>query len=359
MMIDVVEIVVKAGDGNEGIVSFRREKFVPFGGPDGGDGGNGGSVWIVVDSRLRSLDSFKQRRLFRAASGGVGRGGKRHGRKGADLFLSAPLGTLVFRKQDSERFLLADMREEGQKLLVAQGGRGGWGNARFATPTNQAPLIAQKGEAGEEASLVLELKLIADVGIIGYPSVGKSTLLAAATAAHPRIADYPFTTREPFLGVVEVGFEQFVLAEIPGLIEGAHRGRGLGHEFLRHIERTKLLIHLLDGTASEPVEDMNKVNEELALYRPALTQKPQIVVVNKIDIPEVQARLRQMKRKLAYLSPPPFFISAATGEGVPELMAQVAQRVKSLEEMKAEEGPMVVFRPRPRGGGRAKEEISG
>ncbi|MEE8471740.1 MAG: GTPase ObgE [Dehalococcoidia bacterium] len=358
-MIDIVEIVVKAGNGGDGVVSFRREKFVPFGGPDGGDGGNGGSVWINVDLRRRSLDNFKQKRQFRARDGVHGSGRKKHGRKGEELDLSVPPGTLIYRVEDSRRLPVADMREEGQRVEVARGGRGGWGNARYATPTNQAPVIARTGVEGEERTLVLELKLIADVGIIGYPSVGKSTLLAAATAARPQIAAYPFTTREPLLGVVEVGFEQFVLAEIPGLIEGAHKGRGLGHEFLRHIERTRLLIHVLDGTGEDLLEDMRKVNEELALYQPALTRKPQIVAVNKMDIPEARARCRHLPPELASLTPHPFLISAATGEGVGELMAHAARMVQSLQGEDDEEGPLVVFRPRPQRGKRSKEVSSG
>jgi len=244
--------------------------------------------------------------------------------------------------------LIADLVADGQKVLVARGGRGGFGNARFATPTNQAPRIAQKGEPGEEARLILDLKLIADVGIIGYPSVGKSTLLASASAARPKIADYPFTTQEPVLGVVEVGNQSFVLAEIPGLIDGAHRGLGLGRDFLRHAERTKVLIHLLDGTSQSPLADLKNVNNELALFNPILAAKPQIVAVNKIDLPEVESRIPELQRELSQVEAPLFFISAATTKGVPQLMAKVAEMLGSIEGEPTMEAAVAVFRPQPR-----------
>ncbi len=347
-MIDRVEIYVKAGDGGDGVVSFRREKFVPFGGPDGGDGGNGGSVFIVADRSMTTLLKYHQRgRRFKAEQGGRGAGKKRHGKNGRSLTLKVPLGTLIFRESGGERVLLADMVVEGQQVMVAQGGRGGYGNARFATPTNQAPRIAKKGELGEEASLILELKLIADVGIIGYPSVGKSTLLASASAARPKIADYPFTTREPILGVVEVGQRSFVLAEIPGLIEGAHRGLGLGHDFLRHAERTKVLIHLLDGSSASPLSDMKHVNRELALFNPVLSAKTQLVVVNKIDLPEVRARISEFEKEFTQGGAPLFFISAATTEGVPQLMARACEMLDSVPAPQPVEA-IAVFHPQPR-----------
>jgi len=353
-MFDRAEITVRAGDGGDGVVSFRREKFVPFGGPDGGDGGDGGDVVIKADSSVTSLRIFKRKRFYRAADGRNGGGKKKHGKSGEDLILTVPIGTVVLHKtQIGGDALSADLEQPGQQVMVAKGGKGGLGNTHFTSSTNQAPRIAQKGEAGEENSIILELRLIADVGIIGYPNVGKSTLLAAASAAKPKIASYPFTTREPILGVVEVGQRSLVLAEIPGLIDGAHLGRGLGHDFLRHIARTKMLIHLIDGSSASPVEDMRQVNDELKLYDSALALKPQLVVVNKIDLPQVQARLAELKDTFGNAGAIPLFISAATGEGVSELMAET-MKVLSQVTVKAEAGgriPMKVFRPQPRATG--------
>lgn len=350
-MFDRVEIVVKAGDGGDGVVSFRREKYVPFGGPDGGDGGDGGGVVIMADKAVTSLRGFKQKRFYRAADGKDGRGKRQHGKKGEDLVLTVPAGTMVLSKmQIGGDALVADLEQPGQQVVVVKGGEGGLGNIHFASSTNQAPQIAQKGEVGEENSIILELRLIADVGIIGYPNVGKSTLLAAVSAAKPKIANYPFTTREPILGVVEVGLESLVLAEIPGLIDGAHLGRGLGHDFLRHIVRTKILIHLIDGESASPVEDMVRVNAELSLFDSALAQKPQLVVVNKIDLPSVKVQLAKIKDAFANVGTV-FFISAATGESTIELMAETAKLLKQVTTARgAGKGvPKKVFRPRPRG----------
>jgi len=297
---------------------------------------------------MTTLRWFRQRRRFKAERGGNGASKKMHGKNGKDVTIRVPLGTVIFKEDGKDKVMLADMAAEGQKLMVAHGGRGGFGNTRFATPTNQAPRIAQKGEVGEEASLILDLKLIADVGIIGYPSVGKSTLLASASAARPKIADYPFTTQEPILGVVEVGNRAFVLAEIPGLIEGAHRGLGLGHDFLRHAERTRVLIHLLDGTSQSPLFDLKNVNKELALFNPMLAEKAQIVAVNKIDIPEVQDRIPDLEKELTQLEAPHFFISAVTRKGVPQLMAKAAEMLDSIATRQREEEPLVVFRPQPK-----------
>ncbi len=350
-MFDRVEIVVRAGNGGSGVVSFRREKFVPFGGPDGGDGGDGGDVVIRADAGVTDLRAFKQKRLYRAVSGEDGKGKKRHGKNGGDLVLSVPAGTVLsYKVQIGGDALIADLERPGQQTVVAKCGKGGLGNPHFTSSTNQAPQVAQKGEAGEENTIILELRLIADIGIIGFPNVGKSTLLAAASAAKPKIASYPFTTREPILGVVEVGQRSFVLAEIPGLIEDAHLGRGLGHEFLRHVARTKMLLHLVDGSSASPVEDLMQVNDELRLYDSALARKPQLVVVNKIDLPEVQARLTQLKDAFGEAGAIPFYISAATSEGISELMTEA---VKMLAEVtvKAKAGertPRKVFRPQPR-----------
>jgi len=260
-MFDQAEVKVKAGDGGNGVVSFRREKFVPFGGPDGGDGGDGGDVIVRADPAVESLRAFKQKRFYRAANGENGRGKRQHGKNGENLVLTVPVGTVILCKTHmGDDAFIDDLKQAGQQVVVAKGGKGGLGNTHFTSATNQAPRIAQKGEVGEDNSIVLEMRLIADVGIIGYPNVGKSTLLAAASAARPKIASYPFTTREPALGVVEVGRESLVLAEIPGLIDGAHLGRGLGHDFLRHTLRTKILIHLIDGGSASPVEDLTRVN---------------------------------------------------------------------------------------------------
>jgi len=347
-MFDRTEITVKAGDGGDGVVSFRREKFVPFGGPDGGDGGDGGDVIVRADEAVTSLRIFRQKRHFRAANGKDGGGKKKHGKKGEDMILTVPVGTVVsYKSQIGGDSLIADLAVSGQQAVVAKGGKGGLGNARFATSTNQAPQIAEKGEAGEENSIILELKLIADVGLIGYPNVGKSTLLAAVSAAKPKIASYPFTTREPVLGAVEIGQRSFVLAEIPGLIDGAHLGRGLGHDFLRHIVRTKVLIHLIDGSSASPAEDMAQVNTELSLFDSALAQKPQLVVVNKIDLPQVKARLAEIKDSFTTVGTKAFFVSAATGEGIPELMAETMKMLQSVP--KPEVGKIrKVFRPQPR-----------
>ncbi len=353
-MFDRVEIIVRGGDGGDGVVSFRREKFVAFGGPDGGDGGDGGEVVLVADSSITSLKIFRKRGFYRAVNGKDGSGKKKHGRRGENLILPVPVGTVVlYKTQIGGNALIADLERPSQQAVVAKGGRGGLGNTHFTSSAHQAPQIAQKGETGEENSIILELRLIADVGIIGYPNVGKSTLLAVASAAKPKIASYPFTTREPILGVVEVGWQSFVLAEIPGLIDGAHLGRGLGHDFLRHIVRTKILIHLIDGSSESPVEDMMWVNTELSLFDSALAHKPQLVVVNKIDLPQVQARLTGVKDAFESVGTIPFFISAATGEGVSELMAETLKMLRSVtaEAKAGMEVPRKVFRPQSRGKG--------
>ena len=358
-MFDRVEILVKAGDGGDGIVSFRREKFVPFGGPDGGDGGAGGDVVTKADSSVSSLRVFKQRRLYRAEDGGDGRSKKRHGRKGENLILAVPAGTVVsYKTQIGNHALIADLEQLGEQVVVAKGGKGGLGNTHFATSINQAPRIALKGGTGEENSIVLELRLIADVGIIGYPNVGKSTLLAAATAARPEIASYPFTTREPVLGVTEASQQRFILAEIPGLIDNAHLGRGLGHDFLRHIVRTKMLIHLVDGSSASPVQDMNRVNMELKLFDSALAQKQQLVVVNKVDLPQVKARLAELREAFNSTGITVFAVSAASGKGISEVMAEAVEMLNRIdaEAQTGKKIPKRVFYPQPKdiGSGRDK-----
>lgn len=346
---DKVEIEVQAGDGGDGVVSFRHEKYVPFGGPDGGDGGCGGDVYLAADKKLTNLNDFRHKRRFRATSSERGGKQKKHGADGHDLEITVPLGTMVFVKEGAQELLLADFREHGQTVMVAKGGKGGLGNVHFATARHQVPRKATKGEPGERRWLVLDLKLIADVGIVGYPSVGKSTFLTAVSQARPKIADYAFTTREPALGVVEVGMKTYVLAEIPGLIDGAHLGKGLGHEFLRHVERTKVLLHLLDGSSKDVVDNMNKLNGELALYKASLAEKRQLVAVNKIDLPEVQARLPQLQQEFSSLGLKVFFISAASKQGLAELLGIVAEMVdKANEELAAAETPEFVFRPKPK-----------
>jgi GTP-binding protein len=361
-MLDRVEIEVKAGRGGSGAISFRREKFVPFGGPDGGDGGNGGNIVIRADPAVTSLRKFKQKRFYRAEDGKAGKGKRQHGKNGGNVILTVPAGTVVSQKSPiGDDALITDLEQSGQQEIVARGGKGGLGNTHFSSSTNQAPRIAQTGEAGEESSIILELRLIADSGIIGYPNVGKSTLLATASAAKPKIASYPFTTCEPILGVVEVGQQAFVLAEIPGLIADAHLGRGLGHDFLRHIMRTKILIHLIDGNAVSPVEDMIRVNNELSLFDSTLAQKPQLVVVNKIDLPQVRTRLTEIGNAFSNAGIKVIFISAATGEGVSELMAATMKMLNQITAEK-EAGKKVarkVFHPQPKAGGASVHKEGG
>ncbi len=350
-MFDWTEIRVKAGSGGDGAVSFRREKYVPFGGPDGGDGGNGGNVIIEADSSVSSLRLFKQKRFFRAGDGKHGTGNKRHGKGGRDQVVAVPLGTVVLPKtQMGSDILIADMERPGERVVVARGGKGGLGNIHFASATNQTPQIAQKGEPGEECSLILELKIIADIGIIGYPNVGKSTLLAAISAAKPKIASYPFTTLEPVLGVTEGSGKRVVVAEIPGLVDGAHRGRGLGHDFLRHVTRTKVLIHLIDGDSASPSEDLVRVNTELSLFDSALAKRPQLVAINKLDLTQVKERSAKITDDLSRAGISPYLISAVTGEGVSELMAAA---VKVLDRLIVDRGTeekvsKKVFHPQPR-----------
>jgi len=347
-MIDHVELSVKGGAGGNGAVSFRREKFVPKGGPDGGDGGSGGSVIVVSDPSVSTLLEVGRRHQWRAEDGQHGQGSDRHGRRGQSLVMSVPCGTQVRRRgSEGKERLLADLSEAGESVVVARGGAGGRGNARFATSTNQAPRIAQRGGRGEETLLVLDLKLLSDVAIIGMPNAGKSTLLSLISAAHPRIAAYPFTTLEPVLGVVEMGYRTFVVAEIPGLIEGAHSGAGLGQEFLRHAERARIFIHLLDGSRPDPLRDLDIINGELRDFQSELAAKPQVVAVNKFDQPEVQSREGEIRQALAERGIAAHFISAATGTGVGPLLEQVAAELDRLtpERPGVTEAPVIAPRP--------------
>ena len=350
-MIDRALVRVKAGDGGNGAVSFRREKFVPRGGPDGGDGGNGASVVLRVDPSLNSLLSFRRQRVVRAEGGVNGEGGKRHGRRGVDLIVAVPPGTEVYRREGESDVRITDLDGPGKAVVAASGGRGGRGNARFASSTNQVPRFAQKGEPGEEFELWLELKLLADVGLVGAPNAGKSTLLAAISAATPKIADYPFTTLEPQLGVVEVDWDTFVAVDIPGLIEGASMGAGLGHEFLRHIERTRLLIHMVGLDVTDPVATFDQFNGELTAFDRGLEAKQQVVALNKIDLPEVEAKRRKVEAAFRKRGLTTFSISAAGRQGLDPLVRHVfgllrELRREALPEV-GEEPALPVLRPEP------------
>ncbi|MFA5535841.1 MAG: GTPase ObgE [Bacillota bacterium] len=332
MFFDTAKIYIKAGDGGDGCVSFRREKYVPEGGPNGGDGGRGGNIVFVVDEGLRTLVDFKYKRHYKAERGQHGQGKNRHGKDGEDLVLVLPPGTLV--KDGDTGQILADLVLPGSKAILARGGRGGRGNARFLSNRQKAPLMREKGEPGEERWLELELKLLADVGLLGFPNAGKSTLIARVSAAKPKIADYPFTTLTPNLGVVSIEEGQsFVMADIPGLIEGAHQGVGLGHDFLKHLERTKLLIHLVDlgNWEHEPIRAFEAINQELALYSQELSNKPQLVAANKIDLPDGQKRFAEFKAQLP-LETLLFPISAVTGEGIESLLYKVWEMLSEIRE---------------------------
>jgi GTPase len=327
MFIDQSKIFVCSGKGGNGVVHFRREKYVPRGGPDGGDGGKGGDVVLVVIPTLNTLSVFRHQTRFKAQDGANGGKQNMTGRSGEDLIISIPPGTVVY--DDSSGEVLGDLVDTGQRLIVAQGGKGGKGNTHFASSINQAPRIAQKGEPQQELTLRLELKLIADVGIVGVPNAGKSTLLSVLTKAKPKIADYPFTTLEPNLGVASIDEDtQLVLADIPGLIEGAHQGVGLGHDFLRHIQRTRVLIHLLDGLAEDPLLDYAQINSELSLFDPDLAKKQQVVALNKMDLPEVQERWPRIAAGLKRRGIEAFAISAVTGQDVKVLLFRAAELLK-------------------------------
>lgn len=332
--IDEAKIYVKAGDGGRGCVSFRREKYVPRGGPDGGDGGNGADVILIARRNMSSLLDHRYQQHYKAKRGVHGKGKDQHGKNAEDLFIPVPMGTMI--KDFESGAFYGDLTEEGQTLVIAKGGRGGKGNARFVTPTNQAPKEAQPGTPGQEKTLKLELKLLADVGLLGFPNAGKSTLISRVSAARPKIADYPFTTLVPNLGVVSYGDgATFILADIPGLIEGAHEGAGLGIQFLRHIERTKILVHLLDlspMTQRDPIEDYAAMNRELKSYNEELSKTPQIVALNKIDITEAREILETIEKHFSDLGIKTFPISSATGEGTKELVWEVAKQVEKLRQ---------------------------
>jgi len=342
MFVDEIDIFVKGGDGGAGCVSFRREKYVPRGGPDGGDGGDGGSVYLEADPALTTLLDFHYQRHYHAERGQHGEGSNRSGAAGDDLVLRVPLGTVVRDRDTGE--VLGDLTEPGQRVLAIRGARGGRGNARFASSTNQAPRRADLGRPGPERWLHLELKLLADVGVIGVPNAGKSTLVSRLSAAKPKIADYPFTTLAPTLGIVRADADRsFVIADLPGLIPGAAEGKGLGHQFLRHTERTRLLVHLLDpdpNTGRDIGDDLDSVNAELAAYSPELARRPQIVAVNKADLldgapPETLAAVERVRRRCAEAGQPFLVISAATGRGLTDLVRAVAARLDTTGWLRA------------------------
>ena len=332
MFIDYVKITAKSGNGGNGAITFRREKYVAAGGPDGGDGGRGGSVYFTVDPDMNTLLDFRFKRKFNAEDGKNGEGGHRFGKSGEDLYIKVPAGTIV--KDAESGKVVVDLSEKGQTELILPGGRGGKGNAHFATSTRQAPRFARDGEKGIEKEFILELKLLADVGLLGFPNVGKSTFISKVTSAKPKIADYHFTTLVPNLGVVKGEYgDSFVIADIPGIIEGASEGTGLGLQFLRHIERTRLLLHFLDISGSEgrnPVEDFNIINEELKKYSEKLSTRKQVIVANKIDVMQEDSLYQEVEKMAKEKGIEIFKISAATGEGVKELIGEISKLLKEL-----------------------------
>ena len=332
--IDRTKIIVKAGDGGHGKSAFRREKFIPKGGPSGGDGGRGGDVVFIVDNNVNTLLDFRYKRKFVAKNGDNGQTKNCYGQKAEPLYIKVPPGTIIKDEESGE--VLADLTEVGQETVIVRGGRGGRGNARFVSSINRSPTFSEKGEPGEGRSLVLELKLLADVGLVGYPSVGKSSLVSMVSAARPEIAEYHFTTLLPVLGVVSLGPEHsFVIADIPGLIEGAHEGVGLGHDFLRHVERTKIIVHVVDVSGIEgrdPIEDYQRINKELKLYNERLANRPQIVAANKMDLPEAQENYQRFKEFIESEGKEIFPISAATNEGLKELMIRVSKALDDYVE---------------------------
>ena len=354
-MIDTVRLNIRAGSGGNGCISFLREKYKPMGGPNGGDGGNGGNTYIFGDPSYNTLLHLKFNSTMYGESGGHGKGQEKRGRNGPHLYVRVPLGTLIYtRDEEGERTLIADVIDSTPHL-VAQGGEGGWGNTRYVSATNQEPVLAQRGEKGEAKVLFLELKLLADVGLLARPNAGKSTLISRCSAAKPRIAAYPFTTVEPVLGAVSSHGKDFVMMEVPGLLEGAHKGVGLGHEFLRHAERARIYVHVIDGLAEDPVADLKMLNNELRLFSDVLSNKRQVIAVNKVDVTEVRERKEEIEVGLRdalleeWEGPGPgsevpiMFISAVTGEGVPELLGKLVEYLS----IDVEEADKQVISPEP------------
>ena len=352
-MIDQVQIHVSGGNGGRGAVSFRREKYVPYGGPDGGDGGEGGSVVLKADENVMTLQDYGRSLRYVAKNGEAGRRRKQTGKNGSDLILIVPVGTIVTWTGDKTAGK-ADLESDGATVVIANGGDGGRGNSRFTSSTNRAPRLAEGGGPGEEVDVQLDLKLLADVGLVGLPNAGKSSLLASGSGANPRVASYAFTTTEPNLGVVDIGWNSFVLADIPGLIEGAHEGKGLGDQFLRHVERTAILIHIIDGSLPDVLDAWRGINNELALHEAQLEEKPQIVAINKIDMPEVRELLPELSASFAAEGVDEVFaVSAVTGAGVTELMRAAISRVEAEREERKRapqpviDEPEVILRPEP------------
>ena len=337
MFTDYAKITIKSGNGGDGAITFRREKYVAAGGPDGGDGGRGGSIYFQVDPNANTLVDFRYTKKFKAQNGENGSGSNKYGKSGEDLYIDVPIGTII--KDAETGKIVADLSKEGQKELVLKGGRGGKGNSHFATATRQVPRFAQAGEEGEEKEVILELKLLADVGLLGFPNVGKSTFLSVVTDAKPKIANYHFTTLNPNLGVVDLeGANGFVIADIPGLIEGASEGIGLGHEFLRHIERTKMMIHVVDAAGSEgrdPVDDIHKINAELHAYNAEIASRPQVIAANKIDLiyddGESENPVERLKKEFEPQGIKVFPISGVTGAGIKELLYYVSTEIEKLD----------------------------
>lgn len=348
MFVDNVDIKVRAGSGGNGLSSFRREKFLPFGGPDGGDGGKGGDIYLVADADIEDLASFKHRTIFKAGNGGRGGNNRKHGINADDLLIKVPVGTSAYVKMGGEENLVADLQEKGKKLLLAKGGRGGKGNVHYATATRKAPEIFQPGEEGEQHDIMLRVKLMTDVCITGYPNSGKSTLLSAVSAARPQVADYPFTTRDPKLGIVDDGVQKFIWAELPAIVKGSSQGKGFGNSFLIHAERAAVLIYLLNAGSPDIVEEFSRLKEEIKAFDLRLAAKSSIIAINKIDIIEDTAELAAIEGKLADTGLPVLTISAALNKGISELISSVHTLVSehktgTLEEM----GPEMVFRPKP------------
>ena len=343
MFIDRAKISIKAGDGGDGMSSFRREKYAPKGGPNGGDGGRGGDIVFLADRNMNTLLDFRYKKKFKAQKGGDGEDTNKFGRHAEAVVIKVPVGTLVFDEETDE--LIADLIEDGQTAIVGRGGRGGRGNARFANSVNRAPTFAEHGEPGEERTLRMELKLLADVGLVGYPSVGKSSIIATVSAARPDIAAYHFTTLTPVLGIVRIDDQtNFVMADIPGLIEGAHEGKGLGHDFLRHIERTRLIGHVLDVSGMEgrdPMEDYRKINKELAAYNERLSSRPQIIAANKMDLPDARSNYPAIEAALKAEGREVFPVSAATGEGLQPLVQRIAEMLATLPKEDMTVAPVI------------------
>ncbi|PPD15755.1 MAG: GTPase ObgE [Methylobacterium sp.] len=341
--LDQAKIYIRSGDGGAGCVSFRREKFIEFGGPDGGDGGKGGDVWVECADGLNTLIDYRYQQHFKAKTGMHGMGRNRAGGKGADVVLKVPVGTEILDAETEE--LIADMTELGQRFRLAKGGNGGFGNLHFVSSTNRSPDRANPGQVGEERWVILRLKLIADAGLVGLPNAGKSTFLAATTAAKPKIADYPFTTLHPGLGVVRAQGREFVLADIPGLIEGAHEGHGLGDRFLGHVERCSVLLHLVDGTGEHAGKDYKTVRHEIEAYGEGLAEKPEIVALSKIDSLDAETRKKQLERLKRACGQKPLALSAVSGEGVPEALNAVLAIVEAERKTGAAEAPAKPWQP--------------